>query len=66
VLAIPLGILLAALVTRALSQFDIEFAIPWVQLAIFAAIAVVVGIFAAIAPARRAARLNVLNALQYE
>ncbi|MDQ3866953.1 MAG: ABC transporter permease, partial [Actinomycetota bacterium] len=59
VLAIPLGILLAALVTRALSQFDIEFAIPWAQLAVFAVIAVVVGIFAAIAPARRAARLNV-------
>jgi len=29
-------------------------------------VAIVVGILAAILPARRAARLNVLNALQYE
>ena len=33
---------------------------------IFAIIAVIVGILAAIMPARRAAKLNVLRALQYE
>jgi putative ABC transport system permease protein len=33
---------------------------------VFAIIAVIVGILAAIMPARRAARLNVLRALQYE
>jgi putative ABC transport system permease protein len=65
-LGLPLGIFLAALVTQALQQFDVRFSIPWGQLVIFAIIAVIVGIFAAIMPARRAAKLNVLQALQYE
>jgi putative ABC transport system permease protein len=65
-LGLPLGIFLAALVTKALSQFEIEYAIPVGQLIVFAVIATIVGIVAAILPARRAARLNVLQALQYE
>ena len=40
--------------------------VPWNQLVFFAIIAVIVGILAAIMPARRAAKLNVLRALQYE
>jgi putative ABC transport system permease protein len=65
-LGLPLGIFLAALVTRALQEFDVRFSIPWGQLVFFAVIAVIVGIVAAIMPARRAAKLNVLRALQYE
>ena len=65
-LGLPLGIFLAALVTRALQEFDVRFEIPWGQLVVFAIIAVIVGILAAIMPARRAAKLNVLRALQYE
>ena len=65
-LGLPLGVFLAALVTRALDQFDVQFKVPAGQLAIFAVVAVLVGIVAAIAPARRAARLRILNALQYE
>ncbi|HEU4449772.1 MAG TPA: FtsX-like permease family protein [Gaiellaceae bacterium] len=65
-LGLPLGVFLAALVTQALQQFDIRFEIPWGQLLLFAVIAVIVGVFAAIMPARRASKLNVLNALQYE
>jgi putative ABC transport system permease protein len=65
-LGLPLGIFLAALVTRALQEFDVRFQIPWGQLVLFAIIAVIVGILAAIMPARRAAKLNVLRALQYE
>jgi putative ABC transport system permease protein len=65
-LGLPLGIFLAALVTRALSQYDVQFKVPVDQLLIFAAISIVVGVLAAILPARRAARLNVLRALQYE
>ncbi len=65
-LGLPLGVFLAALVTRALQEFDVRFSIPWDQLVVFAVIAVIVGILAAIMPARRAARLNVLQALQYE
>ena len=40
--------------------------IPIGQLIVFAIAAIVVGILAAIFPARRASRLNVLQALQYE
>jgi putative ABC transport system permease protein len=65
-LGLPLGILLAALVTRALQEFDVRFDVPLGQLVFFSVVAVIVGIAAAIVPARRAARLNVLHALQYE
>jgi putative ABC transport system permease protein len=65
-LGLPLGIFLAILMTKALSQFEVKLAIPYAQLIIFAVVAIVVGILAALLPARRAARLNVLNALQYE
>jgi putative ABC transport system permease protein len=44
----------------------IEFTLPIVSLIVFTLAAILVGIVAAIAPARRAARLNVLEALQYE
>jgi putative ABC transport system permease protein len=65
-LGLPLGVFLAALVTEALSQYDLQFAIPGVSLVVFAIVAIIAGILAAVLPARRAARLNVLNALQYE
>jgi putative ABC transport system permease protein len=65
-LGLPLGIFLAALVTRALQEFDVRFQVPSGQLIFFAVVAIVVGMAAAILPARRAARLNVLHALQYE
>ena len=65
-LGLPLGIFLAALVTRALSQYDVEFHPPWRNLVAFAIVAMIVGVIAAVAPARRASRLNVLQALQYE
>ena len=65
-IGLPLGMFLAALVTRALDQYEVRYAIPLWPLVIFAAVAVVVGLVAAIMPAQRAARLNVLQALQYE
>jgi len=65
-LGLPLGILLAALVTRALGQYDISFALPVVQLIVLAVVAVIAGLLAAITPARRAAKLDPLRALQYE
>jgi putative ABC transport system permease protein len=39
---------------------------PVTSLLVFALVAIVAGIVAAIFPAQRAARLNVLEALQYE
>jgi putative ABC transport system permease protein len=65
-LGLPLGILLAAAVSHSLSQYGVAFSLPWVSLGGFTAVAILAGIIAAIAPARRASRLNVLSALQYE
>jgi putative ABC transport system permease protein len=65
-LGIPLGIGLAALVTQSLAQFGATFSLPVGTIAVFTVVAVLAGIVAAIMPARRASRLNVLNALQYE
>ena len=65
-LGLPLGIFLAALVTSALGQYDLRFELPLGQLIILAVVAVIAGLVAAVTPARRAARLNPLEALQYE
>ena len=65
-LGLPLGILLAALVTEALSDIGVAFAIPGTALALLVLAATLAGILAAIFPARRASRLNVLEALHYE
>jgi putative ABC transport system permease protein len=64
VLGIALGIVLGALLVARVDF--IQFTLPIVSLIIFAVMTIVVGILAAIFPARRAARLNVLEALQYE
>jgi putative ABC transport system permease protein len=63
---LPLGMFLAALVSNALADEGIGFQVPWVQLVAFTIVAVIAGVLAAIVPARRAAKLNVLRALQYE
>jgi putative ABC transport system permease protein len=63
---LPLGVFLAVLVNRALSEYDVRFAVPWVQLLVLTIVAIVIGILAAIMPARRAARLNPLEAIAYE
>jgi putative ABC transport system permease protein len=65
-LGLPLGIFLAMLVTQALSQYDIATAIPLPELVAFTVVAILAGLAAAIMPARRASRLNVLDALHYE
>ncbi len=63
---IAIGMFLAGLVTRAMSDEGVVFAVPYKTLATFVVLAVVAGMVAAILPARRASRLNVLEALQYE
>jgi putative ABC transport system permease protein len=65
-LGLPLGVGLAALVTQSLSKYGVSFSLPVGTLVVFTVVAVIAGVLAAIAPARRASRLNVLNALQYE
>jgi putative ABC transport system permease protein len=65
-LGIGLGLFLTLLVTQAVGADSLPFAIPVVPLAAFTLLAIIAGIGAAIMPARRASRLNVLDALQYE
>jgi putative ABC transport system permease protein len=65
-LGIGVGMFLAVLTTLALSKYGIVFAVPYGTLIVFVAVAILAGMLAAILPARRASRLNVLEALQYE
>ena len=63
-IGIVLGVVLAALL---IARVDfIEFTFPTTQIIVFAIAAILVGILAAIFPARRAAKLNPLEALHYE
>jgi putative ABC transport system permease protein len=61
---IPLGVVLALMVGVAINFA--AFTIPWGTLVVFVIAAIIAGLIAAIFPARRAGRLNVLAALQYE
>jgi putative ABC transport system permease protein len=63
-LGIPVGIVLALMVGKAIKYP--AFSIPVGTLVVFIIAAIIAGIVAAIFPARRAGRLNVLAALQYE
>ena len=65
-MGIPLGLFLAALITQALSKYGVGFSLPLIELVAFTAVAIVAGVLAAIIPARRASKINVLSALQYE
>lgn len=65
-LGLPLGVILAAAVSHGLSRFGVTFEVSVASLVTFTLVAIVAGLIAAIAPARRASRLNVLAALQYE
>jgi putative ABC transport system permease protein len=65
-LGMVVGVFLSALVTEALSSEGVGFSLPIGTLIVLVLVASLAGVLAAILPARRAARLNVLNALQYE
>jgi putative ABC transport system permease protein len=65
-LGIAVGVFLAVLTTQALSDQGIVLAIPWTTIGVFVVGTIVAGMLAAILPARRASRLNILEALQYE
>jgi putative ABC transport system permease protein len=65
-LGLPLGVAVAAVITQALHGADVAFSLPVMALIVLALVAISAGVLAAVLPARRASRLNVLNALQYE
>jgi putative ABC transport system permease protein len=60
------GLLFAFLVTQSLDDLGLGFAPPLGQLVIFLLLAVAVGVIAAVVPARRGSRLQVVEALQAE
>jgi putative ABC transport system permease protein len=62
-LGLPLGLLVAGAMLAAIHA---PFAPPVPSLVVFTVVAVLAGVLAAIGPARRAARLDVLQALHYE
>jgi putative ABC transport system permease protein len=66
VLGTAVGILFAWLTTFAVKDLGVDFSIPVGQLVVFLALAVVVGVLGAVAPARRAARLQILDAVRSE
>jgi putative ABC transport system permease protein len=63
-LGIPLGVVLALMVGKAI-EFS-ALTVPWGTLVVIVVLAIAAGLGAAVFPARRAGRLNVLEALQYE
>jgi putative ABC transport system permease protein len=65
-LGLPVGIALAALATRGLHTYGLNLSVPVPSLLTFVLLSLIVGVIAAVLPARRAGKLNVLTALSYE
>ena len=65
-LGTAIGILFAFLLIQSLSEFGFSMSIPVGQLAVFMVLTVVVGVVGAIAPARSASRVDVLEAIHNE
>ncbi|TQS40460.1 ABC transporter permease [Cryptosporangium phraense] len=66
-LGIVVGVGLGAAVVQALKDQGLgQFALPWGQMGTYLVLSVFVGVIAALLPALRAARLNVLAAISYE
>jgi putative ABC transport system permease protein len=65
-LGIGIGLLFGYLMTAALSDLGLTFSVPVAQLAGFLVLAIVVGVLAAVLPARRGSRIDVLDALHQE
>jgi len=66
ILGMALGIVFAALIAQPLKDEGFTLSYPVGSLLALLVFAAVIGVVAAIAPARRASRLNVLESLQYE
>jgi putative ABC transport system permease protein len=65
-LGLTVGFILGVVTTIALEDEGFILTIPYLTLIVFAFLAVLAGVLAAIPPARRASRLDVLKALAYE
>jgi len=66
-LGVVMGIAFGIAMQRAIADQGIDvLSIPWLQLGIFVVLAALAGVLAALLPARRAAKLNVLEAITTE
>jgi putative ABC transport system permease protein len=66
-LGVAMGIIFGVSLQRAIADDGVDvLSIPWLQLAIFVVLSGVVGVLAAVFPARRAAKLDVLTAITTE
>jgi putative ABC transport system permease protein len=66
IIGAAIGLLLAIVAVTALEDEGFVLSIPYPLLVVMLMLAAVAGVAAAIAPARRASRINVIEALQYE
>ena len=66
VLGIVVGVVFAALAITALADLGLTFALPVAQLGVFLVLAILVGIAGAVVPARRAAAVDVLEAMRHD
>jgi putative ABC transport system permease protein len=66
VLGAVLGVIFAVVMSRPLADEGFTLSIPVVTLVVLLVLAAIAGVLAAIGPARRASRLDVLEALAYE
>jgi putative ABC transport system permease protein len=63
---IALGLALAWIITRALTDQGIVFSVPWPQVGVLLVLGLLAGVLAALPPAARAARLDILAAIADE
>jgi putative ABC transport system permease protein len=67
VLGVVMGIAFGVALQRAIADQGVEvLEVPWMRLSVFVLLAALVGVLAAVVPARRAARLDVLRAISTE
>jgi putative ABC transport system permease protein len=67
VLGVAMGLVFGVALQRAIADEGVDvLSIPWLQLGLFVALAAVAGVLAAVLPARRAASLDVLEAIGAE
>ncbi len=66
ILGTIVGIFFGFVMSKGLENQGIQFSVPYGQLIVFLIVSALVGVLAAILPARRASRVKVLEALSYE
>jgi putative ABC transport system permease protein len=67
VLGVVMGVVFGVVLQRSVADEGVDvLAVPWGQLAGFVALSAVAGVLAAVLPARRAARLDILGAIGAE